>query len=190
MQHFYQNIKGHFDYQAVYELVVKESPDNSHFVEIGAYYGQSTSYMAVEIINSNKNIKFDVIDTWAGDTSSEYENGQWGYELVIDGDKVFDGFKENLKRVENYYNPIRMKSVDAASLYDNQSLDFVFIDGSHDYEFVKKDIEVWLPKIKSGGFLGGHDYYEKDHPEVIQAVTEAFGKNIKILHRSWLHKVK
>jgi len=190
VNHFWQNIKGHCDYRDVYELMVEQSPNEAHFVEIGAYYGQSTAFMAVQILNSGKKIKFDVIDTWAGDGSSEYKDGQWGYELVTRGDEIFEKFKQNLKPVENYYNPIRMDSVKASQLYQDRSLDFVFIDGSHDYDFVKADIEAWLPKVKIGGYLGGHDYMDPDHLDVIKAVNEAFGENKKIIHRSWLHKVK
>ena len=190
MEHFWYTIKGHCDYRDVYQLMVEKARDGAHFVEIGAYYGQSTAFMAVEILNSGKKIKFDVVDTWAGDNSSEYKDGQWGYELVTQGDKVFAKFKENLKSVENYYNPIRMDSVKAAELYPDRSLDFVFIDGAHDYDFVKADIKAWLPKVKIGGYLGGHDYTDPDHLDVIQAVDQFFGKNKIIMHRSWLHRVE
>ena len=189
MEHFWHTIKGHCDYRDVYDLMVQEFNDDSHFVEIGAYYGQSTAYMAVQILNSGKKIKFDVVDTWAGDSSSEYRDGQWGHELVTHGDKIFEQFKQNLKPVENYYNPIRMSSINAAETYFDRSLDFVFIDGAHDYDFVKSDIEAWLPKVKIGGYLGGHDYMKSDHPDVVRAVDEKFGENKKIIHRSWLHKV-
>ena len=66
MNHFYKTIPGYFDYEDVYAEVVSSAADGFHFVEIGAWYGQSTSYLAVEIINSGKNIKFDVVDTWKG----------------------------------------------------------------------------------------------------------------------------
>ena len=170
--------------------MIEKAQDGAHFVEIGAYYGQSTAFMAVAILNSGKKIKFDVIDTWAGDNSSEYKDGQWGHELVIHGDKIFKQFKENLKPVENYYNPIRMDSIKAAELYPDHSLDFVFIDGAHDYDFVKADIEAWLPKVKVGGYIGGHDYIEPDHLDVVRVVNQFFGKNKTIMHRSWLHRVE
>ena len=63
--HFYKNIQGWMNsgQRKLYEYQVKHATDNSHFVEIGAWKGKSTSYMAIEILHSNKNIKFDVIDT-------------------------------------------------------------------------------------------------------------------------------
>jgi len=51
-------------------------------------------------------------------------------------------------------------SVEAAKDFLDGSLDFVYIDAAHDYISVKQDIEAWRPKIKSGGVLGGHDFYD------------------------------
>ena len=60
MEHFYQNIgEDWMDYQSLYSEMVNHFTDNSHFVEIGSWKGRSASYMAVEIFNSRKNIKFD-----------------------------------------------------------------------------------------------------------------------------------
>ena len=56
MDHFYQNIHGFFDFQNVYTRMVNEYGDGAHFVEVGAFYGRSTAYMAVELINSKKAI--------------------------------------------------------------------------------------------------------------------------------------
>ena len=71
--------------------------------------------------------------------------------------------------------PKKMKSVDAAKLFNDKSIDMVFIDGSHTYENVKRDIEYWLPKCKK--IICGHDYVPA-HPGVIKAVNELF-KNPK-----------
>ena len=54
MDHFYQNIHGWFDFQTLYTKMVEEHSTNSHFVEVGAFYGKSAAYMAVEIANSGK----------------------------------------------------------------------------------------------------------------------------------------
>lgn len=54
--------------------------------------------------------------------------------------------------------------------------DFVYIDGAHDYENVKKDIEIWWKELTLNGMLAGHDY-DKAHPDVIRAVTEFASDN-------------
>lgn len=53
---------------------------------------------------------------------------------------------------------IREYSVEAANLFADHSLDFVFLDGDHSYVAVKADIEAWSPKIRPEGILCGHDY--------------------------------
>ena len=72
---------------------------------------------------------------------------------------------------------LRKKGVDAATQFEDESIDFVYIDGDHSYDFVKNDIAAWYPKVKQGGILSGHDYTpgnpQKGHIYgVIQAVTE------------------
>jgi hypothetical protein len=52
-------------------------------------------------------------------------------------------------------------------------LDFVFLDAAHDYDNVKADITAWRSKVKSGGYLGGHDY-QLIFPGVMKAVQEEF----------------
>ncbi len=55
-------------------------------------------------------------------------------------------------------------SVDAAREIKDGSLDLVFIDDDHSYEGCKRSIAAWMPKVKRGGWLGGHDYYNHDDP--------------------------
>lgn len=67
-----------------------------------------------------------------------------------------------------------MPSVDAAKHVENGCLDYVFIDAGHFYDDVKSDIEAWLPKIKPGGVMAGHDYSRRFRG-VQHAVDERFG---------------
>ena len=67
MRHFYQSIQGWFNYEPLYTKVVKELPDNAHIVEVGAWKGCSTAFLAVELINSDKQFKLDVVDLWTGE---------------------------------------------------------------------------------------------------------------------------
>lgn len=177
MQHFYMNIDGWFSFSELYSFVVDRSPNPAHFVEVGVWKGRSAAYMAVEIINSNKRIKFDCVDTWEG--SKEHSDDK----DVLNG-TLYECFIENMKPVESYYNPIRMTSIAASKMYEDESLDFVFIDASHDYQNVKNDILSWYPKVKIGGILAGHDY---DWGTVRGAVHDLL--HYKTLHTdniSWL----
>jgi len=160
MKHFYENIQGWFTFPGLYSQIASHYPNDSHFVEIGVWKGKSAAFMAVELLNNNKNIKFDCIDTWEGseehlDPQSEfYEPG-----LVENKDWLYEHFLENMEPVKNIINPIRKLSLDAVNMYEDNSLDFVFIDAAHDYINVTKDIEAWYPKVKkSTGIISGHDY--------------------------------
>ncbi len=70
---------------------------------------------------------------------------------------------------------IKKSSEEAIKTFEDESLDFVYIDGAHDYKNVKKDLE-WGKKVKHGGIIGGHDY-DPLSIEVIQAVNEYIIEN-------------
>lgn len=53
---------------------------------------------------------------------------------------------------------LQISSVKAAALINDRSMDFVFLDGDHSYEGVKADLAAWVPKVKVGGWICGHDY--------------------------------
>jgi predicted O-methyltransferase YrrM len=55
---------------------------------------------------------------------------------------------------------IKELSVPAARMFEDYSLDFVYLDAAHDYENVKADLEAWENKIRNGGLLCGHDYID------------------------------
>ena len=138
MEHFYQNIHGWCGFKNLYARIVEQTEPPSHFVEVGAWLGKSTSIMAVEILNSNKDIKFDVVDTWDGRGDTEY------HAKTKEG-TLYKDFLANMEPVIDVVNPIRQTSVEASKLYENNTLDFIFIDASHDYENVKLDLKSWFP---------------------------------------------
>lgn len=53
---------------------------------------------------------------------------------------------------------LRGLSTEIADLFQSNTLDYVYIDGNHDYDHVTHDLNVWWPKLKQGGLLAGHDY--------------------------------
>jgi hypothetical protein len=60
---------------------------------------------------------------------------------------------------------IRSLSNQSVSLFEDESLDFIYIDGNHSYESVKEDMNIWFPKLKKGGLFAGHDYLKIDWSE-------------------------
>jgi len=183
MEHFYNKIDGFFNYPDVFVRAIKSIPNNSHIVEIGAYKGCSTAHLAVEVINSGKNIKMDVIDSWNGEDGTT--RPAWADYPKCTGD-IFEEFKTNLAPVWHIINPIQSFSHIAADLYADNSLDFVFVDACHYYEGVKKDLIKWLPKMKIGSIIAGHDYNPISWPGVVRAVNESFTKDqIQLMGECW-----
>ena len=88
---------------------------------------------------------------------------------------------------------MRMESVEAAALFWDGFFDLVYIDGDHRYPFVQADFKAWLPKVKKGGIIAGHDYFDRvrHNHQVKPAVDDFFGKDNIILDRSsvWIKEL-
>jgi hypothetical protein len=191
MNHIYEQPnfgENFFSFPNLYSQFVRELPSGSKMVEVGCWKGKSVAYLAVEIINSGKDIKVDAVDTWEG---SPTETVLMSDPYVRTG-KLYQLFVSNIAPVSSVVTPVKLPSVEAAKRYEDESLDVVFIDACHTYDCVKEDIAAWLPKVKKGGYLAGHDYYtwETDHDGVRQAVDETFGNNIHTSEWCWIHRIQ
>lgn len=102
-------------------------------VEVGSYAGESTDYFARHFATMH------AVDPWL-------------FMHVIE--RVFD---ERMARHRNV-TKWKMRSSEAAGHFADHSLDFVYIDADHHEKYVREDIRLWLPKIRPGGLLAGHDY--------------------------------
>ena len=143
MDHFDHLIQGwNQGITKIYKNIIDSANNGDYFVEVGSWKGKSAAFMAVEIINSKKKIKFDCVDTWNGSV----DEVQHLEDKFVRENKLYEHFLENMKPVVDFYNPVRLSSVEASKLYADNSLDFVFIDAGHDYDSVTEDIKAWYPK--------------------------------------------
>ena len=105
--------------------------------------------------------------------------------------KYFQAWKERTKQYKTV-SAWQAYSVDIARRYASEhvTFDVVYIDAIHDYEHVSQDIKAWLPLVRKGGYIGGHDYSKK-FDGCIRAVAEAFpGKSVyQFADTSWLIKL-
>jgi predicted O-methyltransferase YrrM len=178
MEHFYNNIDGWFSYDYIYKHVVETAGDGELFVEVGSFKGRSSAFMAVEIANSGKKIQFDCVDTWAG--SIEHQAGSVAeVKEVVEG-TLYETFLDNMKPVDSLYRPLRMTSLEAAAQYEDESIDFLMLDGSHETEDVIADIKAFLPKMKNGGVMTGDDVWEGTGP-LIAAQQELSKYNVSFM---------
>lgn len=81
--------------------------------------------------------------------------------LVENNSQYMQMAKENLKEFSHRALFLEFSSPAIAEMFSDGEFDFVYIDASHDYTAVKQDIKAWLPKVKKGGILAGHDYNMK-----------------------------
>lgn len=193
----WRDIQGFFGYPSFFEQVIKHSSNNSVFVEIGAWMGQSTCCMGELIKNSNKEIKFYSIDTWEGSV----EHSDIIKDLHNKNTSLYNEYKNNIEScgISDYVIPIQATSLDAVNKFEDESIDFLHIDASHDYENVLADIRAWYPKVKPGGIISGDDYEPVCWDGVVRAVDEYFkdklilliGRDDFPLAKIWFHiKIK
>ena len=135
--------------------------DFKKIVEVGVCAGE---YMEV-LAEANPDAQI-----WGVDPFYPYdEYGDYRRQSSI------DKYHEKAKaRAEKYgVTLIEKMSVDGAKDFEDGSLDAVYIDANHRYEFVVADIHAWLPKVRKGGIISGHDFAKIKHPtntHVYQAV--------------------
>jgi cephalosporin hydroxylase len=181
MEHYYKEVpSGWFNYEAIYQKAIERVEENTpaHFVELGVWFGQSMCFAGIEIINSGKNIKLDGIDCFLQGDQPKPEN-------LFDEIRYSEA-KRYTEPVKSVVNLVVGDTHEIKDQYEDESLDFVYIDANHSYDGVIKDLQDWYPKIKKGGMISGHDYEERPWPGLVKAVDEFFGKeNIEIDPRSW-----
>lgn len=176
---YFEQIEGWFGprEQQLYEHQVAIAASPARFVEVGSWMGRSSTCMAEAIRNSGKQIDFSCVDTWRG--SEEHQQ----FSVVRD-DALYEKFLTNIDPFRDLIQPLRMTSLEAASTFDFESLDFVFLDAAHDFANVVADIEAWLPKVRPTGVIAGHDYLSC-WPGVVQAVEVNFGSRAKVFGPCW-----
>ena len=133
------------------ELLTKRVLHNDvKIVEVGSWKGMTTSVLAKTVKDYNGSVY--AIDHWKGQQFAPHHIRQT--EKV----DVLTVFRDNMQilGLDNVY-PFVSPSLKAVDLFKDDSLDMIFIDADHIYEFVKKDIQLWYPKVKKGGILCGHD---------------------------------
>lgn len=118
-------------------------------VEVGSWTGCSTYLIANEIQGRGKVF---AVDHWNGnDTTVLAETAK-----RQDTYKIFQSNMEKMG-VWDTIHPIKASSEEAVGQFEDESLDMVFIDADHRYDYIIKDLKAWLPKVKKGGILCGHD---------------------------------
>lgn len=163
--------------ELIYYIQKHIDTKNLSMIEIGSYAGESTELFA-ENFKEVLSIDPFINDYDPTDPTCSYM-------------KLEDVYYKFIERISKYDNVkhIRKTSDDAINDLDKYTCHFVYIDGLHTYEQLKKDIHNYKKLIKADGFIGGHDY----HPNwsgIINGVDEILGKpDLTFVDTSWIKKI-
>ena len=128
---------------------IKRHGEKLKGIEIGTCRGESTAYF----LDKCPNVELlTTIDPYKG-----YQdwNGEITQETV---DRFMEVAQKNLERFGERVVMLREESVNAADKFEDESVDFIFVDGDHSYDATLADCIRYYPKLKKGGIFCGHDY--------------------------------
>lgn len=130
--------------------------------KVGAEVGVAGGRYSQVLCESIPGLKLFCIDPW--DVSRGNSRGG-------KSDQHYRNFDLTRQRLEGYdYQMIRAVSMQAVRGFQDRSLDFVYIDGNHDFDFIMEDLINWTQKVRHNGIVSGHDYYSFRDSGVIEAV--------------------
>jgi len=200
----WRDIPGHFDFHDLYVEAVASAPAHAHFAENGVMLGRSACFMAEAIGASRKQIVFDAIDSFAWSFDAILATGPYVthprmqiyytrslpefWQVLVDKGSTFEAAKYCLERagVAAHVNLIRRSGQAQAVNYVDGSLDFVFVDAEHTYNDTVELLRSYLPKVRPGGVLAGHDF-TNEFPGVVEAVCDVLGR-VEVRGHSFVYR--
>jgi hypothetical protein len=130
---------------------------------VGAEVGVARGEHSEILCQNNPDLKLYCIDAWRG------------YRGYVDylNDRLGRFYEEAKQRLAPYNcELIREFSMDAVTKFADGSLDFVYIDGGHDFKNVTNDICEWIKKVRQNGIIFGHDFKRSTNPRLVQHVVD------------------
>lgn len=152
------------------------------FAELGVRYGVEVGvrrgFYSFRMLSKIPNLTLYLVDPYVNYGDDEAEVSDCKHE---------DHFKQATIRLKRFPNIcfMREKSADAARLFCDNSIDFVYIDGNHSFCYAMEDLIIWSRKVRSGGIVAGHDFCTwpnkvGHHPIRVKEAVKAFTFNCGI----------
>lgn len=155
-------VNSHIQTRANFGSLLNQLGLAGNAVEIGTHRG----VFASQWLDSWPVGKLTCVDPWA--KLDDYDDAI----NTLDREADYEDAKRATEHHTSRVNFVRLKSLDAAALFEDRSLDCVYIDGNHWRPFVDDDIAAWWPKVRSGGILAGHDWSDFWAKQVQGAVLD------------------
>ena len=143
------------------ERLLEQMPTGGTCAEIGVWEGD----FSARILEVNEPRLLHLVDPWKHESDEVYRSACYGGKKATDQEQMDAVYSRVAKRFATQIQAgtviiHRSPSAEAVSAFPDGYFDWIYIDGNHLYEFVKLDLELWYPKVKSGGYITGDDYVE------------------------------
>lgn len=143
--------------------ILKRLPGNAVAAEVGVLLG----VLSEHLLRRRPDLRLFMVDNWqtADKQPEAYRATGDDHALHADPVRVASHRRQAEGRARQFPGRaiiMPVASIEAASTIADGSLDLVFLDADHSYDAVKADLAAWLPKMKLGGWIGGHDYRNSD----------------------------
>ncbi len=166
-------VAGYLLVEDIFTLIalLEGMPQKSKILEIGSFMGLSALLFAKALYASqNYSTRIYCVDTW-GDWSARFDHPLM---KIISQGKIYEKFLNNISDsgLENFIIPIRKDSVETARDFPDENFDLIFIDGDHTVDGAYRDLSAWHPKLKPGGILVGHDYFQTGVQKAVHKYTK------------------
>ena len=178
--------------------MIERAQAGDHFVEIGTFLGQSTTHMAQLIKDSKKKISFDTLDLFwliphtlnnyeqAGHPKSFYD---YYNDIMEEWDlNIVDVIQHPMRflEVDKYVNFITCDEKYSHKIYEDNLIQFLWIDGDHGKDIVYNHLVNFWPKIKKGGYIGGDDIHYEEVLDDVEKFSKEYDVKVKYDYNSFL----
>ncbi len=183
----WQEVRGWFDWPRFYQEQVERLPHGSVVVEVGILLGRSVIYLAQTMKAHRKDLRVVAVDTFRGCGTDPLVASV----VAEHGGSLRSAFERNLVLcgVEDAVEILEQDSESASRQFPDSSVDLVFLDGDHGFDGFRRDLIHWMPKVKPGGLIAGHDI--NTYESIGQALDSVLGKGSYHIDHSqniWKHR--
>ena len=190
------DLPGWAAFTRTYDQYLDTAKSGDVVVEVGVCYGKSVAYLAQGARARGLKLTIYAVDCWDEWIDADHGGYTWPHPELIAEAGGFGPFTTFIDQMMKHgraeleaIRVLRLRSVQAARIFDDASLAMVLVDGGHSYEDVRDDIAAWRPKVRSSGLLAGDDF-DTGFAGVQRAVRECIGEgSFDVDGTTWRHRV-